>query len=60
VVPGVQAVSEPGREHNATADGAIAGSVIVRRITDHKTEARETLVGKVGEFVSELIKPLGK
>jgi len=42
------------------ADGAIVGSAIIRRITDHKAEPREALVEKVGEFVSELLKPLGK
>jgi tryptophan synthase alpha chain len=40
------------------ADGAIVGSAIIRRITDHKAEPRETLVKKVGELVSELLKPL--
>jgi tryptophan synthase alpha chain len=40
------------------ADGAIVGSAIVRRITEHKNEPREALVEKVGQFVSELIKPL--
>ena len=40
------------------ADGAIVGSAIVRKITDHRNEPRETLVEKVGEFVSELIRPL--
>ncbi len=42
------------------ADGAIVGSAIVRRITDHKDQPRQALVSKVGEFVSELIAPLGK
>jgi len=42
------------------ADGAIVGSAIIRRITDHKDQPREALVTKVGEFVSELIKPLVK
>ena len=60
MVPRVQAVSGPGREPNATAYGAIVGSAIIRRITDHKAEPRDALAEKVGEFVSELIKPLGK
>ena len=42
------------------ADGAIVGSAIIRRITENKTETRETLVEKVGRFVSELLKPLEK
>ena len=40
------------------ADGAIVGSAIVRRITDHKSDPREKLVEKVGGFVGELIAPL--
>jgi tryptophan synthase alpha chain len=42
------------------ADGAIVGSAIIRQITDHKAQPREALVAKVGEFVSELLKPLMK
>ena len=42
------------------ADGAIIGSAIIRQITDHRSEPREALVEKVGEFVSELLQPLVK
>jgi len=40
------------------ADGAIVGSAIVHRITDHKGEPREKLVEAVGDFVGQLLAPL--
>lgn len=40
------------------ADGAIVGSAIVHRITDHKSEAPKELARQVGEFVSGLLKPV--
>lgn len=55
-------ISKPETVANicTVADGAIVGSAIIRQITDHKNQPRETLVEKVGELVGELIKPLGK
>ena len=40
------------------ADGAIVGSAIVHRVTDAKDMPREKLVGRVGDFVSELLAPI--
>lgn len=40
------------------ADGAIVGSAIIRRITEHKDAPRGELVAKVGQFVGELLAPL--
>ncbi len=40
------------------ADGAIVGSAIIHRITDAKDAPRDELVGKVGEFIGELLSPL--
>lgn len=40
------------------ADGAIVGSAIIHRITDAKDAPRDELIGKVGDFVSELLKPI--
>jgi len=40
------------------ADGAIVGSAIIRRITDHKNDPREKLVESVGRFVGELLQPI--
>jgi len=40
------------------ADGAIVGSAIIRRITEHKDASRDQLVAKVGQFVGELLAPL--
>ncbi len=42
----------------ATADGAIVGSAIIHRITDHKDAAREELVAKVGDFMESLLAPV--
>jgi tryptophan synthase alpha chain len=42
----------------AAADGAIVGSAIVHRITDHKDAPRDRLVATVGEFVGGLLRPL--
>lgn len=39
------------------ADGAIVGSAIIRRITDHKDQPREKLVEAVGTLVGELMAP---
>jgi len=41
------------------ADGAIVGSAIVHRITDHKDAPRDRLVAEVGAFVAQLLAPLG-
>ncbi len=40
------------------ADGAIVGSAIVRRITEHKDLPPDRLVQAVGEFVGELLAPV--
>lgn len=40
------------------ADGAIVGSAIVHRITEHKDDAPEQLAETVGAFVAELLSPL--
>ncbi len=42
----------------AVADGAIVGSAIVHRISDHKDAPRDRLVKSIGEFVAELLAPL--
>lgn len=42
----------------AAADGAIVGSAIVHRISDHKDAPREQLVAAVGDFVGQLLQPL--
>ncbi len=42
----------------AAADGAIVGSAIIHRITDAKDAPLDQLTAKVGEFVSELLKPI--
>ncbi len=41
-----------------TADGAIVGSAIVHRITDHKSDPPERIAEVVGEFVADLLAPL--
>ena len=40
------------------ADGAIVGSAIIHRITDHKGAPREELVGRVGDLVEDLLAPV--
>jgi len=40
------------------ADGAIVGSAIIHRITDHKDAPREKLVAQVGQFVGDLFAPV--
>lgn len=41
-----------------TADGAIVGSAIVRRITELRDAPRDEIVAQVGEFVGQLLSPL--
>jgi tryptophan synthase alpha chain len=41
------------------ADGAIVGSAIVHRINDHRDSPPEQLIAAVGEFVGELMGPIG-
>lgn len=41
-----------------SADGAIVGSAIVRRITDHKSAPPAQLASAVGELVKELLAPV--
>ncbi len=40
------------------ADGAIVGSAFIHRITDAQAAPLDELVKKVGDFVSELLKPI--
>jgi len=40
------------------ADGAIVGSAIVRRISQHKDLPADRLAAKVGQFVGELLEPI--
>ena len=40
------------------ADGAIVGSAIVRRISQHKDLPADQLAAKVGQFVGELLEPI--
>ena len=40
------------------ADGAIVGSAIVHRVTDHKNDTPQALADAVGDFVAELDHPL--
>ena len=42
----------------AVADGAIVGSAIIHRITDHKDAPTDQLVSAVGEFVETLLAPV--
>ncbi len=41
-----------------TADGAIVGSAIIHRITDHKDQPPAELAETIGAFVAELLAPL--
>lgn len=41
------------------ADGAIVGSAIIHRITDAMDKSQAELVKRVGDFVTELLRPLG-
>jgi len=42
----------------AVADGAIVGSAIVHRITDHKSAEPEKIAHALGEFIGELLEPI--
>lgn len=46
------------KEVCSAADGAIVGSAIVHRITEHKADAPEKMAQQVGELVQELLSPL--
>lgn len=50
-------ISDPAAVRSVcqAADGAIVGSAIVRRITEHRSEPPETLAKNVGRFVAELL-----
>ena len=41
------------------ADGAIVGSAIIHRITDAMDKPQAELVKRVGDFVTEMLRPLG-